>query len=134
MRIVHHICIIYIYNYRQPSKTILIIYLLNGQTIARSGRLQHRSDSKFGENIYWASGKTVNGQTPVQAWYDEVKDYKFSKNSGFSSNTGHFTQVVWKSSEKMGVGIANVQNQTFVVANYDPAGNMQGDYDKNVFP
>lgn len=95
--------------------------------------MQHRSNSNFGENIYWSSGATINGRKPVQAWYDEIKDYNFS-NGTFNSNTGHFTQVVWKGSEKIGVGICEMNNQCFIVANYDPPGNFQGEYGKNVLP
>ncbi len=37
--------------------------------------------------------------------YNEVKYYDWKK-PGFGSNTGHFTQVVWKSSLRVGFGIA----------------------------
>ena len=48
---------------------------------------------------------------------------------------GHFTQVVWKSSTKMGVGKARSQGGwTYVVANYSPPGNYQGQFTANVLP
>ena len=47
---------------------------------------------------------------------------------------GHFTQVVWKGSKLFGVGKAKTRDgKWFVVANYFPAGNMQGTYAANVF-
>lgn len=48
---------------------------------------------------------------------------------------GHFTQVVWKNSQKLGVGIAfaNNGNKAIVVANYDPPGNYQGQFPQHVF-
>lgn len=48
--------------------------------------------------------------------------------------TGHFTQVVWKSSQRLGVGIgfANNGNTAVVVANYGPPGNYLNQFAQNV--
>ena len=93
----------------------------------------HSQGSGYGENIYASMGMAVHGRTAVDSWYSEIKDYRFG--SGFSSATGHFTQVVWKGSTKMGVGKAtNGSGWTYVVANYAPAGNMQGAFTANVLP
>ncbi len=37
--------------------------------------------------------------------YNEIEDYDFD-NPRFSFKTGHFTQMVWKSSRKLGIGTA----------------------------
>jgi uncharacterized protein YkwD len=105
--------------------------------LATTGKFQH-SNSKYGENLYYAwssqSGFDVNGVTPVQSWYNEVKSYNYSK-PGFSMQTGHFTQVVWKNSKKLGCGKAKSKDgKVFVVCNYDPPGNYQGQFPKNVLP
>ena len=57
---------------------------------------------------------------------------------------GHFTQLVWKNSKKLGLGLAQVVKDgwasNYVVARYDPRGNfnMVGqkvqDYQANVAP
>ena len=49
---------------------------------------------------------------------------------------GNFTQVVWKESTHVGIGIASGAKGTFVVANYKPAGNVtnRGYFEKNVCP
>ena len=39
---------------------------------------------------------------------------------------GHFTQVVWKSSRELGVGVASNGGRVLVVANYDPPGKRGG--------
>lgn len=44
--------------------------------------------------------------------------------------TGHFTQVVWKATKRLGCGQAG----KFVVCNYYPAGNVQGQFRDNVAP
>lgn len=109
---------------------MLIFHL---QTIAKKRQLQHSSERKYGENIYWSSGQTINGKTPVDSWYDEIKLYNY-KNALFSAGTGHFTQVVWKNSSELGVGMACFGNEVYVVASYYPPGNYSGEFSKNVFP
>ena len=49
-------------------------------------------------------------------------------------STGHFTQVVWKSTTKLGMGVAfgNGGRNVVVVAQYGPAGNMMGEFPQNV--
>ena len=62
--------------------------------------------------------------------YDEVCDYDFD-NPGYSSATGHFTQVVWKASTELGIGSYSgkktINNRvwtcTYIVARYKPGGN-----------
>jgi hypothetical protein len=50
--------------------------------------------------------------------------------------TGHFTQVVWKGSKQLGVGIAFANNdrKAIVVANYYPPGNYLGQFPQHVSP
>ncbi|KAF4524070.1 hypothetical protein B566_EDAN013018, partial [Ephemera danica] len=103
--------------------------------LAGRNTLQHRTERTYGENLYamWGSGINVNGRAAVQSWYDEVKNYNHSY-PVFGMNTGHFTQVVWKSTTEMGIAIMKAGNGVFVVANYSPHGNMQGQFQANVFP
>lgn len=101
--------------------------------IAKKGRLEH-DDTKDGENIYMVCGREIDGTDAVNSWYSEVKDYNFGK-PGFQSNTGHFTQVVWKSSEELGIGRAkSADGKEFVVGRYKPAGNMMRAFAENVLP
>ena len=50
-----------------------------------------------------------------------------------NAGTGHFTQVVWAGSRKLGVGVSCRDGKVLVVANYDPPGNFGGQFLKNVF-
>ena len=69
--------------------------------------------------------------------YNEVCDpgYNFGS-GGFSSGTGHFTQVVWKGSTELGIGRAESTKGSmkcaYIVGRYKPAGNMMGDFAENV--
>ena len=87
----------------------------------------------MGENLYYCSGFTPDGGMPVTSWYDEIKDYDFKNGQSKGGVIGHFTQVVWKDSQYVGMGIGSKGNNYFVVANYFPAGNWDGQYTNNVF-
>lgn len=56
--------------------------------IASRNAMQHSTGTGYGENIYASCGHQVNGKTPVDAWYSEIKDYRYG--SGFSMKTGKF--------------------------------------------
>ena len=45
------------------------------------------------------------GKVSTDAWYNKVKKYNYNRPS-FSMGTGHFTQLVWKSSRCLGVSVA----------------------------
>ncbi|XP_073321443.1 uncharacterized protein [Pagrus major] len=99
--------------------------------------LEH-SKTKDGENVftmYSSETITLTGKEAVESWYSEIKDYNWGS-PGFGSDTGHFTQVVWKESTQLGVGLATNGNQVYVVGQYRPAGNMNTKeyFEKNVLP
>uniref|UniRef100_A0A6Q2WZ70 SCP domain-containing protein n=1 Tax=Esox lucius TaxID=8010 RepID=A0A6Q2WZ70_ESOLU len=101
-----------------------------------SSKCLKHSSTDHGENLYYASSsvpKEYNGKDAVDSWYSEIKDYHFDK-PGFTSGTGHFTQVVWKDSREVGVGIATDGKTIIVVGQYHPAGNISnaGYFEKNV--
>ena len=87
----------------------------------------------MGENLYYCTGYPPDGGMPVTSWYDEIKDYDFKNGKSKGGVIGHFTQVVWKGTQYVGMGVASKDNNNyFVVANYFPAGNWDGQYTKNV--
>ncbi|XP_072908191.1 GLI pathogenesis-related 2 isoform X2 [Hemitrygon akajei] len=106
--------------------------------LVTSRTLQH-SDTSHGENI-WCQQSTgrqeVTGQQVADSWYNEIKNYDFCS-PGFQKNCGHFTQLVWRESKEMGVGLASDgKSLTIVVAQFDPAGNITnpGYFTRNVLP
>lgn len=95
------------------------------------------------------------GEQVTDQWYSEAEKYNFNGCGGGGGTgefhcgvfpclvwnypkllfSGHFTQVVWKSSKELGVGRARTQDgKWLVVANYLPAGNFMGKYKENVMP
>lgn len=53
----------------------------------------------------------------------------------FTHVTGHFSQMVWRSSSEFGVGKARTRcGKIIVVGMYKPAGNVLGEFHRNVLP
>ncbi|XP_076346921.1 uncharacterized protein LOC143245028 [Tachypleus tridentatus] len=105
--------------------------------LAETDCFRHRPEQKYGENIYMCSSSDsqiqISGEVPVDEWYSEIDKYDFGKEPSLF-NSGHFTQVVWRSSTEMGVGKACGKGKIIVVANYNPAGNIVGNFVVNVPP
>lgn len=138
--------------HRSPSMTISSSANNTAQTwaqyLAAKGSFKHSADNRrnnAGENlyVYYTTAPSISSDslanTAVKSWYDEVKAYNYNS-PGFSSATGHFTQVVWKSSTQLGCGAARGTktmngtkfNAFYVVCHYVPAGNVQGQFPSNV--
>jgi hypothetical protein len=99
--------------------------------LAESGCLIHSTSSEYGENVAYSS-EVLNGYDLSQLWYDEIKHYSFVK-PGFTTQTGHFTQMVWEGTKEMGVGMAIAPDGTsYYVARYNPPGNKLGCFEENV--
>lgn len=90
----------------------------------------HPDGRRLGENIFW--GSSYSDFTPLDAslsWYEEIGKYKYGPVIGGSKGTGHYTQMVWKDTREMGLGVAQTkQGGIIVVASYYPAGNVVGSY------
>ncbi|PON55149.1 Cysteine-rich secretory protein, allergen V5/Tpx-1-related [Parasponia andersonii] len=90
-------------------------------------RLVH-SGGSYGENIAWGSGD-LSGVNAVRLWVAEKKDYDYNSNSCAAGKVcGHYTQVVWRNSVRLGCAKVRCNNNkgTFIVCNYDPPGNFNG--------
>ncbi|TGZ83801.1 PR-1-like protein [Ascodesmis nigricans] len=111
-------------------------------------KMQH-SDRSFrnnaGENLYAKGGKkssdlvdgtNVDPSEGITGWYNEWKSY--TGDYSVSDGVGHFTQVVWKATTKLGCAmpICNMpglgSNTGFLVCHYSVAGNMMGQFSQNV--
>jgi len=59
--------------------------------MAESGSKEHnkKRGDLLGENLYWSSNSIVmdlDAVTPVQGWYDEIKDYDYATTDSRNSN------------------------------------------------
>lgn len=98
---------------------------------ARQCKLENSTDETVGENLYYLESEDgkYTAQHIVEYWL---------KRSNFDSHTrpkttNHFTQIVWKASKKIGVGVARAANgAVYVAAFYFPRGNVVNYLDENV--
>lgn len=97
------------------------------------------SHGPYGENI--AAGYP-SVTTAITAWYNEQQNYDYQQ-PGFSMQTGHFTQVVWKGSTRLGCASVPCDGKNgtpgnYVVCEYNPPGNNIADnniyFNENVLP
>lgn len=81
----------------------------------------------------------------VNHWYKEMKAYDFlrHRHKFQDKKVGHFTQMVWRGSKKLGLGLSSSSVKLkdglfrlYVVANFSPRGNvhMRGHFARNVKP
>ncbi|XP_003726109.2 uncharacterized protein LOC100892542 [Strongylocentrotus purpuratus] len=105
--------------------------------LSQSGKFSHSNNRELGENIgmhYSSASTEFSGQDATDLWYQESSKYDFSS-PGFRQGTGHFSQIVWKSSKEFGIGKAVTKDgKVIIVGNYKPPGNMSGNFPENVFP
>jgi uncharacterized protein YkwD len=87
--------------------------------------LMHAQGSGYGENL--AGGTRLGAQAAVKLWADEKDNYTYSPKYDFATNTGHYTQLVWRKSTHIGCGSATCSNGSVVVCRYDPPGNYIGE-------
>ncbi|XP_031549606.1 cell wall protein PRY3-like isoform X2 [Actinia tenebrosa] len=105
------------------------------EKIAREGRLVHasREDRYYkGENICRMCSH-FNTDDAIRIWYSERSNYDYDK-PGFDLSTGHFTQIVWRDTREVGVGMAKSPDGklTYMVARYNPPGNILNRFEVNV--
>lgn len=96
------------------------------RTVDRIG--YDHGDTANGENLAWASNGFNIGM--VDGWYNEIEytPNREGKVTSSSRSTGHYTQVVWAGSSKLGCGVKdNTLN-----CQYSPAGNVGGQFSSNV--
>ncbi|XP_030750540.1 uncharacterized protein LOC115878255 [Sitophilus oryzae] len=115
---------------------------LEAQKIANTTVFRHVGvkDSRFsvGQNLYktssTAAGGSSNWNGAITGWFNEYKSYKFVKCCAGYEKTGHYTQVVWATTQYVGCGYAYYYEagkypyNKFYVCNYGPAGNIGGSY------
>lgn len=103
------------------------------------GSFEHPKDGCLGENLYAQSWASWGCAPMVRSWYDEIKSYDFGK-PGFSPDTGHFTALVWRTTTRVGCGMARGAPGTwgaggvYLTCNYWLFPNIIGAFEENVPP
>lgn len=109
------------------------------EELANSGCGLSHSSNGYGENLYWQRGSSVSAEDVVASWHEEIECYTYGAfmrgdacNSSCieamnSSGCGHYTQVVWRTTRRLGCGMATCSSGAEIwTCNYDPPGNYLG--------
>jgi len=88
---------------------------------------QHSND-QYGENLGMGYASVAD---VVTAWYSEVANYDYA-NPGFSMTTGHFTQLVWVATQRVGCAHTACPGGAIWGCKFDPPGNYAGQFQVNV--
>ncbi|XP_020096385.1 pathogenesis-related protein PRB1-2-like [Ananas comosus] len=87
------------------------------------------SGGPYGENLFWGSGKKWSAANAVASWVAEKRyfNYRSNKCAPPGKVCGHYTQVVWAKSVRVGCAAVTCDDgATFIICSYDPRGNVQG--------
>jgi hypothetical protein len=104
------------------------------QTLAFTNTFQH-SDRKarrgVGENLWMGSRGAFSVERMVSDWASEQRLFRAGmfpavSRSGNWADVGHYTQIVWPSTTRVGCAIATNARADYLVCHYSPAGNMDG--------
>jgi len=103
--------------------------------LAREGWMRHASDAESngaGENLWMGSAGYYGPEAMVDSFVDEKRNFQpgaFPRVSrtGRWEDVGHYTQVVWRSTQEVGCAVARNGSDDFLVCRYWPAGNWMGE-------
>jgi pathogenesis-related protein 1 len=94
---------------------------------ANNCSFQHSGNSNYGENLFMGNGIVFKAVDGSKSWYEEKADFVYARIN--DSNYSHYTQMVWKTTTDVGVGVGICADGSYIiVANYAPGGNMLGEF------
>jgi hypothetical protein len=106
-----------------------------GRQLAASGAFEHSDtgdDDPQGENLWAGTRGAYAPEEMVEGWIDEKKYFRpgrFPDNSatGDYEDVGHYTQLMWRDSDRVGCALAEGAEEEVLVCRYRTAGNVVGE-------
>ena len=96
--------------------------------LAKNCGFKHRPNNNYGENLFYGTAGYYTAADAVNAWGEEKADYNYAKNKCKPNKMcGHYTQIVWKTTTKVGCAKSICNGNVIWVCNYDPPGNWVGE-------
>ena len=105
--------------------------------LARTGKFEHSpadpSDPNVqGENLWAGTPGAWSPEEMVGYWIAEKRDYKSGvfpavSRSGDLDQVGHYTQVVWRTTRKVGCALDRSAREDILVCRYAEGGNIIGE-------
>lgn len=105
-----------------------------GPTLARLGRLQHSARAwRQGqhENLWMGTRGAFSPEQMVGGWIAERAYYRpgvfpYVSRTGNWADVGHYTQMVWRGTTRVGCAIYPTARWDFLICRYSPPGNIDG--------
>jgi hypothetical protein len=108
-----------------------------GEHLKRIGTLVHyesdpNDDDPEGENLWAGTRGYYSPEAMVGLWIEEKKHFKpgrFPNNSrtGRVDDVGHYTQLMWRSTGRVGCAVTQNKREEFLVCRYSEGGNVLGE-------
>ena len=107
-----------------------------GEELAAAGAFEHSDDldgeDPQGENLWAGTRGAYAPEEMVGGWIEEKKHFRtgrFPDNSatGDFADVGHYTQLMWRESDRVGCALAEGAEEEVLVCRYRTAGNVVGE-------
>lgn len=85
----------------------------------------HKKKNPYGENLFESFGETPTPRDVVSKWGSEEANFNYKTNK-CSGTCGHYTQLVWRDTKRVGCAVARGGGREVWVCEYDPPGNYVG--------
>ena len=103
--------------------------------LAMSRRFAHSERSSrgaTGENLWMGTRRAFSVETMVANWASEKQLFKPGifpaiSRTGSWHQVGHYTQMVWPATRRVGCALASNAGEDYLVCRYFPAGNVHGE-------
>ena len=103
--------------------------------LARTNRFEHdRQTGRFprhGENLFMGTRDAYSYVDMIRLLVDERRYFRPGRFPNVSTtgsvwHVGHYTQIIWPSSQRVGCATASNHSNDYLVCRYLPAGNIVG--------
>lgn len=102
--------------------------------LAREGRLRHAPKAQRpgqGENLWIGTAGAYPVEAMAGSWAAERRFFRpgrfpATSRTGHWADTGHFTQMIWPTTRRLGCGIGRSARWEVLVCRYSPPGNVDG--------
>ena len=106
-----------------------------GAELAEAGAFEHSPGDESepqGENLWLGTKGAYTPEEMVGAWIEEKRHFRPGRipdvsATGSFEDVGHYTQVMWHETDRVGCAVAEGQEDEILVCRYLTAGNVEGE-------
>ena len=109
--------------------------LAYAQVLARTGKFEHSvqpmGPGHEGENLFTGTRGAYRYPEMIGYWVAEQKNFTnvavpASSRTGKFGDVGHYSQIVWRGTQRVGCALASNATDDYLVCRYSPTGNVFG--------